>query len=77
MKSDRVESVIESYRKTLGDNDSAFVKRVYQKGINIYVQRLKQYGFGGKEKVLDAGCGIVPRVVVHHHDSSRSGLRHQ
>ena len=39
-------------------NDLLFVRRVYAEGIQKYVDRLSALGFGGKEIVLDAGCGF-------------------
>ena len=42
----------------LGENDKAFLNRIYSKGIKIYIDRLKSIGFENKSRVLDAGCGF-------------------
>ena len=39
-------------------NDKDFCDRIYSKGLEIYINRLKQYKFQNLEKVLDAGCGF-------------------
>jgi ubiquinone/menaquinone biosynthesis C-methylase UbiE len=39
-------------------NDSVFIKKIFDKGIEPYTERLLQYGFNEHEKVLDAGCGF-------------------
>jgi SAM-dependent methyltransferase len=42
----------------LGDNDAKFIDRVFAKGIDPYVRRLKGYSFERKPRVLDAACGF-------------------
>ncbi len=42
----------------LSQNDKDFLKRIFNKGVSPYVNRIKQYGFVNKEKILDAGCGF-------------------
>lgn len=41
----------------IGHNDHFFLQRIYEGGLQKYVDRLKSIGFIGKQKVLDAGCG--------------------
>lgn len=40
------------------ENDRLFLQRIFEKGLDPYIKRLKQYGFYDKQKVLDAGCGF-------------------
>ena len=56
--SDRLESVLQSARDALGDNDWRFLCRVYRENDRTYVDRLRAIGFEGMDRVLDAGCGF-------------------
>ncbi|MCP4884894.1 MAG: class I SAM-dependent methyltransferase [Flavobacteriales bacterium] len=40
------------------DNDRKFIERVFQSGVCIYSDRIRQYDFTNSSKVLDAGCGF-------------------
>lgn len=42
----------------LGDNDAAFLQRIYADGFDKYKRRVERYDFVGFENVLDAGCGF-------------------
>ena len=50
--------LLNRHKASLKGNDAAFLERVYSKGIDVYVDRVKQYGFCGLSTVLDAGCGF-------------------
>ncbi len=39
-------------------NDAGFARRVFDKGLTPYLERIVQYGFAGRGRVLDAGCGF-------------------
>jgi ubiquinone/menaquinone biosynthesis C-methylase UbiE len=51
-------TLIGKFKGVLGENDSRFINRVYRKDHTIYQNRLRQYGFVGKKRVLDAACGF-------------------
>jgi len=53
-----IASVIEEARPLLDQNSASFLERVYTDDTNKYAARLKQYGFIGHTRVLDAGCGF-------------------
>ncbi len=55
---EKIVRLLDRHRGNLKGNDAAFLKRVYSKGIDVYTDRLKQYGFCGLSRVLDAGCGF-------------------
>lgn len=42
----------------IAKKDEEFCHRVYEKGLDPYIKRLRQYGFINLEKILDAGCGF-------------------
>ncbi len=50
--------VIERFRPKLGENDAAFLARVYSRPIEDYAARLAGWGFSDLGRVLDAGCGF-------------------
>jgi SAM-dependent methyltransferase len=56
--SNLIESLLQRHAGSLGDNAAFFMRRVYSKGIDVYQERLMQYGFTDFENVLDAGCGF-------------------
>ncbi len=37
---------------------ASFLRRVYSTSLDVYADRLRQYGFAGYGRVLDAGCGF-------------------
>jgi SAM-dependent methyltransferase len=45
------------YSDRIGQNDRLFLRRIYDKGLDIYKDRLGAIGFCKLEHVLDAGCG--------------------
>lgn len=42
----------------ISENDARFVERMFQGGIDKYIDRLKALDFQSKTSVLDAGCGF-------------------
>ncbi|MFC1936380.1 class I SAM-dependent methyltransferase [Chloroflexota bacterium] len=40
------------------ERDRDFLQRVYQGGLDFYIERLNAIGFTGRHRVLDAGCGF-------------------
>lgn len=42
----------------LDPNDTAFLRRVYDEGLDTYIERLRHLGFDGEGVVIDAGCGF-------------------
>ena len=46
------------FSELMSENDSKFAKRVFENGIEKYVNRLKQINFTNTNSVLDAGCGF-------------------
>lgn len=53
-----LEELIEQHDERLGDNDRAFLRRVFSRDLDVYRQRLEAIGFVGLDRVLDAGCGF-------------------
>ncbi len=53
-----IDPLIDIYSPRLGPFFTGFVRRVYSKDIQVYAERLTQYGFTGLPTVLDAGCGF-------------------
>lgn len=47
-----------SLESLLPPNTLEFLTRVYAGGLEKYVQRLGALGFSGRDRVLDAGCGM-------------------
>ncbi len=47
-----------SLQKKIGDNDSKFIDRIFENGLEKYLNRISRIGFENKERVLDAGCGF-------------------
>jgi ubiquinone/menaquinone biosynthesis C-methylase UbiE len=55
---EQIGPLLNRHKGSFKGNDAAFLERVYSKGIDVYIDRLKQYGFCGLSTVLDAGCGF-------------------
>ena len=49
---------ISNHQTLIGNNDSLFISRIFEDGIDKYVERVKAIGFSNYECVLDAGCGF-------------------
>ena len=49
--------LIEEFKPFLSENDRSFIERVFKNGIDVYRNRIKQYGLVGLKHILDAGCG--------------------
>jgi len=49
---------LKKHSSHLGSNDKLFIQRVYQGGLQKYIDRLMAIGFSGRHHVLDAGCGF-------------------
>ena len=54
----KIKPTLDNYCNLLGENDSKFLKRIYDKDQEIYKIRLRNIGFSGKKNILDAGCGF-------------------
>jgi ubiquinone/menaquinone biosynthesis C-methylase UbiE len=52
-----LEKLISKYQTRLGHNDSLFLRRIYQQGLDKYTNRIRSIGFINR-RVLDAGCGF-------------------
>ena len=52
-----LEIVRSKHRDEIGHNDDLFLRRIYDEGLQKYLNRLQAIGFSGKNQVLDAGCG--------------------
>jgi SAM-dependent methyltransferase len=53
-----IDKIVTKYGRLMGENDLAFLKRVYSTPSETYARRLNAVGFSGRMKVLDAGCGF-------------------
>jgi SAM-dependent methyltransferase len=53
-----LDDVIRGHENCLGENDQAFLRRVFSTAPETYEQRLRAIAFAGLERVLDAGCGF-------------------
>ena len=53
-----VDEALSRISSQISVNDVEFARRVYTDGVDKYAARLRQYGFGGLARVLDAGCGF-------------------
>ena len=49
---------LQKHSVLMGANDKLFIERVYQDGLQKYIDRLTAIGFSGRHHVLDAGCGF-------------------
>ena len=45
------------HESRIGHNDQLFIRRIYDEGIDKYIERLQAIGFTEHSHVLDAGCG--------------------
>lgn len=50
-------NVLQELASQIGDNDSKFISRIYNSGLEKYSERLAGIGFNDLNTVLDAGCG--------------------
>jgi SAM-dependent methyltransferase len=66
-----LEDLIEQHDERLGDNDRAFLRRVFSRDLDVYRRRLEAIGFAGLDRVLDAGCGFgqwtLALAGLNHH----------
>jgi SAM-dependent methyltransferase len=53
----RLTSLINRFRPFTSENDTGFLARVFDKGIEPYDARIRLHGLTGMGDVLDAGCG--------------------
>jgi len=53
-----LEELIGKHDERLGDNDRAFLRRVFSRDLDVYRRRLQAIGFVALDCVLDAGCGF-------------------
>ncbi len=58
MDPETLSALIARTRGGLGENDAAFLARVYGRPVDDYARRLSGWGFAGLGRVLDAGCGF-------------------
>jgi SAM-dependent methyltransferase len=54
----RIQNMLGDLRHELPAASAEFLDRVYAGGLDRYRRRLLQYGFAGRTRVLDAGCGF-------------------
>lgn len=54
---DIINQTLKKYERLLEKSDHEFLQRVFGEGIEKYIDRIKQYGFTNKNRILDAGCG--------------------
>jgi len=52
------EEVLPAFRDRMTPFELAFAGRNYSKDLDVYAARLRQAGFAGHGRVLDAGCGF-------------------
>jgi ubiquinone/menaquinone biosynthesis C-methylase UbiE len=70
-----IEEVLQRFDRSMSENDRAFVRRVFGKGIDVYRRRIAQYGFCGFRHVLDAGCGFGQwSLALARENSAVTGL---
>ncbi|HBW17007.1 MAG TPA: hypothetical protein DEF41_13015 [Desulfovibrio sp.] len=53
-----LKDAVEAATPRFSPNDAGFAQRVFDKGLKPYLDRVTQYGFAGRGRVLDAGCGF-------------------
>lgn len=54
----RIEPVLRRFKPFLATQSAEFLDRIFAKPLDVYRNRLKQYGFENLGRVLDAGCGF-------------------